>query len=330
MPEIHEVRPEVPAELSAIVARCLANDREARFESAGDLALALLPFAPPRARLAAEMAASVKPRFRSGDQVSERPPARISVPPSSLNKTSLRFPSSWNDVPRASEESPPPSHELATTPLAQVMMDEEGAERKTGARGSLLTRPWVRVSMASAVAALLLFLLMRERGGKAPDTNLQAPASVTPPPQPEATRPTPPVASSAAAESSVKIVVRASPPYAQIVVDDRVVENPFVATYPKDGKFHRIIARAWGFDSKSEEMVFTADAILDFGLNRRLPQASASAVPASDQPKRAGEPLSADGSGSRPSVGSTAREVDPSGGRTPLRPIETKSPYGAQ
>ena len=55
-PKLVEFRCDIPAELSAIVARCMAKDREERFGSAAELALALLPFAPRRVRANVERA----------------------------------------------------------------------------------------------------------------------------------------------------------------------------------------------------------------------------------------------------------------------------------
>lgn len=53
-PSLRMVAPEVPAHLEAVVQRCLAKRREARFESAVDLAAALVPFASGPGRAAAE------------------------------------------------------------------------------------------------------------------------------------------------------------------------------------------------------------------------------------------------------------------------------------
>lgn len=46
--------PEIPNELDVIVARCLEKDRARRYQNIAELALALFPFAPRRARLSAE------------------------------------------------------------------------------------------------------------------------------------------------------------------------------------------------------------------------------------------------------------------------------------
>jgi serine/threonine-protein kinase len=47
---LHRVRPDVPAELGAVVDRCLEKDPDKRFQSVADLATALDPFGPESAR----------------------------------------------------------------------------------------------------------------------------------------------------------------------------------------------------------------------------------------------------------------------------------------
>ena len=58
-PSVSLLQPHIPEELAAIVARCLAKERDHRFSTAADLAIALLPFAPRRARVAAERAVAI-------------------------------------------------------------------------------------------------------------------------------------------------------------------------------------------------------------------------------------------------------------------------------
>lgn len=53
-----DVAPNVPEGLSAIVDRCLEKDREKRYQTAAEIALDLLPFAPVRARASVERAVS--------------------------------------------------------------------------------------------------------------------------------------------------------------------------------------------------------------------------------------------------------------------------------
>jgi eukaryotic-like serine/threonine-protein kinase len=53
-PAIGSLRADVPPALEAIVARCLEKDRRRRFGNVAELAVALLPFAPKRARASVE------------------------------------------------------------------------------------------------------------------------------------------------------------------------------------------------------------------------------------------------------------------------------------
>jgi eukaryotic-like serine/threonine-protein kinase len=49
-PSLREIRPEIPVGLEAVIRRCLEKDRRRRYSNVAELALALLPFAPTRAR----------------------------------------------------------------------------------------------------------------------------------------------------------------------------------------------------------------------------------------------------------------------------------------
>jgi hypothetical protein len=59
---MRQIDSNVPAELEAIVARCLAKQPELRYQNIGDLAVALAPFAPERARVWVERCCSARPR----------------------------------------------------------------------------------------------------------------------------------------------------------------------------------------------------------------------------------------------------------------------------
>jgi serine/threonine-protein kinase len=53
-PPLRGFRPEVPAALEAVISRCLEKERQKRYPNVGGLSLALLPFAPKRAKASVE------------------------------------------------------------------------------------------------------------------------------------------------------------------------------------------------------------------------------------------------------------------------------------
>jgi len=58
-PSLRAHRPEVPPALEAAIARCLEKEREARFRNVAELAMALLPFAPRRAKSTVERVSGI-------------------------------------------------------------------------------------------------------------------------------------------------------------------------------------------------------------------------------------------------------------------------------
>jgi hypothetical protein len=134
-----------------------------------------------------------------------------------------------------------------------------------------------------------------------------------------------------------------SPSTARIAIDDKVVDNPFVASYPKDRSTHRIVARAWGYEPKTKEVTLTADTMVDLELDRHIWPAAPPSPPAAPPPPRPTPPVAApEAPAAAPApapppekairpIASALSEPDValSGGHAPLRPIEAKDPYAA-
>jgi serine/threonine-protein kinase len=58
-PSLRAFRPDAPAGLEAVIGKCLEKDRDKRYRNVGELALALLPFAPKRAKASVERIAGI-------------------------------------------------------------------------------------------------------------------------------------------------------------------------------------------------------------------------------------------------------------------------------
>jgi serine/threonine-protein kinase len=123
-----DIAPNVPERLVAIVDRCLAKDRELRYQTAAEVALELLPLAPARARASAERAVSVMQAAGmmpiNGDMESLRPVnVALAERPPSIPPPSIPPPS----VPAVSVPAPgsvPPSDDATQSPLSGLRPSE--------------------------------------------------------------------------------------------------------------------------------------------------------------------------------------------------------------
>jgi serine/threonine-protein kinase len=337
---VQTLRPAVPDGLAAVVDRCLAKDRELRFDSAAELAKALQPFATDRARSAVERAASMVPAFpisrREGETAETQTRAQVQA---------LDTQSEMHRVDQLMGISPPQgvttnsglgTPSVTPTPLSMTNPPPAGTPEAPHSRRK--TKQLVLVTWG--LGALLVIALVAALRRK---PSLPEPAAMVTPPAPPVMESVP---------DTVDIVVRVSPSAAQITIDGAPVSgNPFHARYPKDHATHQIRATAPGFDAKWEDVPLSHDVVVDMSLDRHT--ASARVAPPSLPQGRSLAPAPAVRTVSAP-VRSVKRvvdntpvasvpppppparetaapgslEVSPIGGRPPLRPIETKNPYG--
>jgi serine/threonine-protein kinase len=82
-PRLSSRRPDAPPELEKVLVRCLEKDPNRRFQDVGELATALYPFAPRRARLSAERCRHV---LRAAG-LSQATPEIASEPPPGFGRT---------------------------------------------------------------------------------------------------------------------------------------------------------------------------------------------------------------------------------------------------
>jgi eukaryotic-like serine/threonine-protein kinase len=363
-------RPEIPDDLALIVLRCLAKEPGARFQSAGELAMALLAFAPQEARADAERAASMAPAgtgsvaasgrwrerpapidarpapgeapaahrengpslapvsrtlFGVGEMQKARGAARAPLsrtlfgigqlgapkgrdPSPSLpstSRTGREFPPTPTPTKVGLGNMPTPMAMSAPAPLAPEGVDAEVMPELP--RHAL--PGWLGVAaMSGAVVVVFAAILFA-----APEGTERARS---------AARRTARAAVSGAAGSSapaapevVAVIVRASPPSAQIAVDGAPLEtNPSRALFPKGAEMHRIVASAEGYDPQTREVSAAEDAVVSLSLRRRPADVSRTVVGPSE-PSIDPEPPSA-----------AARGTDPFKERGRPRPIETRDP----
>ncbi len=146
------------------------------------------------------------------------------------------------------------------------------------------------------------------------------------------------VAALPAAPEMLDLLVRVSPPGAQISLDGMPLgSNPYRGRFPRDGLAHHVGATADGYDSKLEDVTFAGDVSIDVSLDRR----AAPAVHWIAQPGPVHSVKHAAGAASAsppadpvpppapPQPAPARTDVGPAGGRAPLRPIMTSNPYGS-
>jgi eukaryotic-like serine/threonine-protein kinase len=161
-------RPDVPAELEAVILRCLEKDVARRFQNVAELALALLPFAHERSRLSVQRIARV---LLGSDALAEKtqPLAAAAADPPTVR------------LERSAEPQPPPAPETSTAAVAAAALP---APRRAP-RWPVVA---VVACVALAGAALLAVSLFRTSStasvpptvAEPASTGLRAPASASP------------------------------------------------------------------------------------------------------------------------------------------------------
>jgi serine/threonine-protein kinase len=191
--------------------------------------------------------------------------------------------------------------------------------------------PWWRTrratlgGIAAGLLTLTLGLVAALGHGDSPAPAL-APASSTLVP-----------AAAPALPDMLDLLVRVSPPGAQITLDGVPLgKNPYRGRLARDGQMHHVGATAEGYDGKLEDVTFAGDLSIDLSLDRHpapivhgyapLPAHSArhpDSAPAASA--HAADPAPAP---PPPPPAAAHADVGPAGGHAPLRPISRSNPYG--
>jgi serine/threonine protein kinase len=308
-PSLHKLRPEVPEKLAAIVTRCLAKDREARFQNAGEVAMALLPFAPERARVPAERAAAMKPAFvppaPASDQGSDAP-APVHAAPIQPEAQTPVDPGNPDGSLAPLAMGPPETEETPSAQIVNTFVEKTRADKDMESADQVVRRRrpnWLATAMLGAAAGGLFVVILVA----SPADHGSAKSSARPTTQsvavPELTRPEAPAMPTAILAPLEPLqpkaadgTARASAPQASVSV---ATNGAMAGNVAVTRRAYPAGVRARSTKPVSPQSPFFADA-----------------------------PALA----SQTSVASTGMDVvvDSIGGRVPLRPIETKDPYGSR
>jgi len=184
-PPLRSVCPDAPPALEAAIARCLEKDPARRFQNVGQLALALYPFAPRRARLSAErcyyMLKNAGHSIPEFETPSVAPPALDSAnnlrvaSPASLSPTSPMVRVSGPISIEPSAETPPRGPRWVV-PLGLMLALLAGGYGLFKQRGSSAT---AATTTAPSPPAAVMTLTPG-----APTAAAPTPSAVTPPPDP--------------------------------------------------------------------------------------------------------------------------------------------------
>ncbi|HET6147155.1 MAG TPA: serine/threonine-protein kinase [Polyangia bacterium] len=339
-PRLRSVQPHVPEALEAVVHRAMAREMEQRFPDVKSLLEALEDLVRldvsniPNKMSSGNSGRMVFPVAGERGDVSQ--PGRV-VPFTGGAGTEVAL-----------------AHRRAgITPAALGPMTPPAGSKSLGRvapKGALATRRWNRwnraipiVAALGLVGAVIALALVRARHNLPPEIAVSAAVAAS-------------AAASAAARSQPvspalsELVVVVTPPSAKVVIDGVPVEgNPYTGHYRKD-QIHEISASADGYEPKSQGVVLAKDLVVTLALDRKRDSKKTTWAPVphavgmrrppdARRPAKIAAPLVPESDdfempamrpaalAPRPSPAPAPMTVSPAGGRAPIHPIETASPY---
>ncbi len=258
-PPIQRFRPDLPPELAAIIERTLAKDRNQRFADCRELKAALAPFAhmteAPRVAPDAPRTAQLKPDalqdsgVRSSGHAATTPLPSYGDQPSPISHGGQMESAAWSaDAPRS--QPPPRAQRSLLLPAVLVL--------------SL-------VAILGVIAVVLVFALPgQSRGPDVASSDDQAATTEPATTQPAATAPAvaPAPATPPAQTENVHVRIAVTPAEAEIVLGDRILQNPFDGDLPRSSEPRTLLFRAPGYTSVQQQVTLTESQQIQLVLQR--------------------------------------------------------------
>jgi serine/threonine protein kinase len=255
--DLAAVRADIPAELADVVMRCLAKAPQSRWQNTGELACALLPWAPRRSHTVAERAVT---RLKAAGIPIDTGDVQVpSYRPSAAGNSTTGPVSDPHARTTPAVIAPPGvSTSSSSSPVRSApprMSSTTGEPVSTGSPTDAPLAPQPKKNplvFGAVVAAIALALgvvaFVKFKPAPAVDKTAHA---ATPP--------------TAAAPESIDIVLRGDPRETRFTIDDgQPLENPYVGKAKRDGSTHVIHAHAPGYKDKTREVTF--DSNVSIGL----------------------------------------------------------------
>ncbi len=332
-PRLSSLQPGVPPALEAIVHRALARDMDQRFpdvksflEALEDLFEIDVGYAPSRIATG-----------HSGRVVFAPDRMESSYPGRSMSMQ----PSGEVALARLNNNAHPLNLPPMTPPGGSVPVDRRGPWSGLNA----LNRIVPIIAALGLVVAVVALAVVRARREPPPREEIAvAPARAIPAP----TKLAPPALG--------ELVVVVTPQTAQITIDGLPVDgNPHTGHYRKD-LVHEVGASAAGYEAKAQRVVLAKDLVVTLSLDKMkkgsgLSSARGSAARRGSDSRRVAHATSSGDLGPEPDLPPAPRAsappspalapaaaaatpaqpsqtiINPAGGRSPIRPIQTTSPY---
>ncbi len=348
VPRLSKEFPDVPDQLDLIVAKATANNRDQRYASAAafqadvDDLLTKLGGSPQPRELGVVVSELFKEDRAKTNALIDTYVTRARAGANTLD-ADLPVIEMLGTPPAVQTPLPGTQQHTPTTIDSSFgsvsVVQSAGAQNVEPAGASIVrppapTTPRRRALMIGGVVLALggvaAYAMTRSDGAKDKVAVEPRPAATVREPAPPA--PSPP------SLATIDLAIEAKPAGATITIDDAAVSgNPFNGKYRKDGVMHRIRVVAQGHEAQVRDIAFDRDITLVLEL-KQPPKivTNARVTPPALKPRivppktviKEPDPVVAPKPPEVPKPKPPETQFDPKGGQKPVRPIDSKNPYG--